>query len=67
MSVPTLTTILKRILKQPTAPFHEYHVRGEIEKLLKDCPNVKLKAHEPSVLGSGRTHGPSGLRQDAGQ
>ncbi len=43
MSVPTLTTILKRILKQPTAPFHEYHVRAEIEKLLEDCPNVKLK------------------------
>lgn len=43
MSVPTLTTILKRILKQPTAPFHEYHVRGEIEALLKGCPNVKLK------------------------
>ncbi len=43
MAVPTLNTILKRILKQPTAPFHEYHVRGEIESLLKDCPNVKLK------------------------
>lgn len=43
MSVPTLTTILKRILKQPTAPFHEYHVRDEIESLLKGCPNVKLK------------------------
>lgn len=43
MSVPTLTTILKRILKQPTAPFHEYHVRAEIESLLKNCPNVTLK------------------------
>jgi len=43
MAVPNLTTILKRILKQPTAPFHEYHVRAEIEALLKDCPNVKLK------------------------
>lgn len=43
MAVPTLTTILKRILKQPTAPFHEYHVRSEIEALLKGCPNVKLK------------------------
>lgn len=43
MPVPKLNTILKRILKQPTAPFHEYHVRGEIEALLKDCPNVKLK------------------------
>src|SRR5687767_12551254 len=43
MAVPNLTTILKRILKQPTAPFHEYHVRAEIEALLKNCPNVKLK------------------------
>ena len=34
MPVPTLTAILKRILKQPTAPFHEYHVRKEIEALL---------------------------------
>lgn len=43
MAVPNLTTILKRILKQPTAPFHEYHVRAEIEALLKGCPHVKLK------------------------
>jgi putative aminopeptidase FrvX len=43
MAVPNLTNILKRILKQPTAPFHEYHVRDEILALLKDCPNVKLK------------------------
>ncbi|GAA5133295.1 hypothetical protein GCM10023213_02820 [Prosthecobacter algae] len=43
MAVPNLTTILKRILKQPTAPFHEYHVRAEIEALLKDCPHVKTK------------------------
>lgn len=43
MASPNLNNILKRILKQPTAPFHEYHVRAEIEALLKDCPNVKLK------------------------
>lgn len=43
MAVPTLTAILKRILKQPTAPFHEYFVRAEIEALLKDCPFVTLK------------------------
>jgi putative aminopeptidase FrvX len=43
MPVPTLTTILKRILKQPTAPFHEYHVRAEIEAVLDGCPNVKTK------------------------
>ncbi len=43
MPVPTLTTILKRLLKQPTAPFHEYHVRAEIEALLDGCPHVKTK------------------------
>jgi len=43
MAVPNLTTILKRILSKPTAPFHEYHVRAEIEALLKDCPHVRLK------------------------
>ncbi|MDB6072916.1 MAG: putative aminopeptidase FrvX [Verrucomicrobiaceae bacterium] len=43
MAVPTLTAILKRILKQPTAPFHEYHVRREVEALLAECPNVTLK------------------------
>ncbi len=43
MPVPTLTTILKRILKQPTAPFHEYHVRAEIEALVEGCPHVKTK------------------------
>jgi endoglucanase len=43
MAFPPLTTVLKRILKQPTAPFHEYLVRAEIETLLADVPGVKLK------------------------
>lgn len=43
MASSNLNNILKRILKQPTAPFHEYHVRAEIEALLKNCPHVKLK------------------------
>ncbi len=43
MASPTLTAILKRILKQPTAPFHEYFVRAEIETLLRDCANVTFK------------------------
>jgi putative aminopeptidase FrvX len=43
MASPNLNNILKRLLKQPTAPFHEYHVRAEIEALLKDCRHVKLK------------------------
>lgn len=43
MPALNLNSILKRLLKQPTAPFHEYHVRAEIESLLKGCPHVKLK------------------------
>jgi endoglucanase len=43
MSVPKLNHLLKRILKQPTAPFYEHRVRAEIIALLKDCPHVKLK------------------------
>ena len=39
----SLPSILKRLLKQPTAPFHEYHVRAEIEAILGDIPHVKLK------------------------
>ncbi len=43
MLAPNLNSILKRLLKQPTAPFHEYHVRAEIEALLKSCRYVKLR------------------------
>jgi endoglucanase len=38
----TLTSILKKLLNQPTAPFHEYHVRGQIEQFLLDVPHVEL-------------------------
>ena len=37
-----LTSILKKLLNQPTAPFHEYHVRAQIEQFLLDIPNVEL-------------------------
>lgn len=57
MPVPTLTAILKRILKQPTAPFHEYHVREEIEKLLRECPGVKLKRDKFGNLLATYKHG----------
>ncbi len=62
MAVPTLTTILKRILKQPTAPFHEYHVRSEIESLLKGCPNVRLKRDKFGNLLATYKHGRSNGR-----
>jgi endoglucanase len=57
MAVPNLATILKRILKQPTAPFHEYHVRAEIEALLKDCPHVKLNRDKFGNLLATYKHG----------
>jgi endoglucanase len=62
MAVPTLTTILKRILKQPTAPFHEYHVRAEIEALLKECGNVKLRRDKFGNLLATYKHGKQSSR-----
>jgi len=38
----TLSSILKKLLNQPTAPFHEYHVRAQIEQFLLDVPHVEL-------------------------
>lgn len=38
----TLSPTLKKLLNQPTAPFHEYHVREQIEQLLLDVPHVEL-------------------------
>lgn len=38
----TLTSILKKLLNQPTAPFHEYHVRAQIEQFLLDVPHVEI-------------------------
>ena len=35
--------IARRILAQPTAPFHEDAVRAEIRALLSDCPHVRLE------------------------
>ena len=35
--------IARRILAQPTAPFHEDAVRAEIRALLSDCPHVTLE------------------------
>jgi putative aminopeptidase FrvX len=57
MAVPTLTAILKKILKQPTAPFHEYFVRAEIEALLAECPHVKLKHDKFGNLIATYKHG----------
>jgi len=37
-----ILAIARRILSQPTAPFHEDAVRSEIRALLSDCPHVRL-------------------------
>jgi endoglucanase len=42
MDSADFTRIARRILAQPTAPFHEDAVRGEIRALLSDCPHVRV-------------------------
>ena len=37
-----LRSILKAVLSCPTAPFHEYHVRAELIRLLEEIPEVSL-------------------------
>ena len=42
MDTADILAIARRILAQPTAPFHEDAVRSEIRALLADCPHVAL-------------------------
>ncbi len=42
MNKRTLEKVLEEIMSQPTAPFHEYHVRGAIQKALKGIKEVRL-------------------------
>ena len=35
--------LFRQILSQPTAPFHEYHVRDEILRLLTDLPHISTE------------------------
>jgi endoglucanase len=42
METTDCLAIARRILSQPTAPFHEDAVRREIRALLSDCPHVRL-------------------------
>jgi len=42
MDSADLLAIARRILAQPTAPFHEDAVRREIRALLTDCPHITL-------------------------
>ncbi len=42
MDTAAYLAIARAILSQPTAPFHEDAVRAEIERLLADCPHVRV-------------------------
>lgn len=42
MDTSDILAIARRILAQPTAPFHEDAVRREIRALLSDCPHIRL-------------------------
>ena len=39
-----LLEILRTILREPTAPFHESHVREAITALLSSCPHVQVRS-----------------------
>lgn len=43
MNQDSLLGVVRTILAQPTAPFHEDAVRGEILQLLAQCPHVTAK------------------------
>ena len=43
MDTDAYLAIARAILSQPTAPFHEDAVRAEIERLLADCPHVRIE------------------------
>jgi len=42
MTSAAYLSIARRILAQPTAPFHEDAIRAEIRALLSDCPHIRL-------------------------
>jgi putative aminopeptidase FrvX len=43
MEIPSLLEVIRSILIQPTAPFHEDAVRAEISRRLAQCPHVSLE------------------------
>ncbi|MDC0048640.1 hypothetical protein OAL09_04790 [Verrucomicrobia bacterium] len=43
MDSSEITIVLESILSTPTAPFHEYHVLGVIESLLKSCHSARIE------------------------
>jgi putative aminopeptidase FrvX len=45
----TLVSILRRILRTPTAPFHEYHMAATIRDCLAGLPHVSI---EPDAFGN---------------
>ena len=36
--------VIESIVSQPTAPFHEYHVKEAIQALLEDCEHITLES-----------------------
>src|SRR5688572_15135234 len=50
MTDEQLLDVLRSILGQPTAPFHEDAVRGEIVQQLARCPHVTVKPDESGNL-----------------
>ena len=63
METSQLLEIVRSILGQPTAPFHEDAVRGEICQQLAQCPHVTLEIDEFQNLIATYANGePNGAR-----
>jgi putative aminopeptidase FrvX len=50
MEIASLLEVVRSILIQPTAPFHEDAVRAEIHRQLAQCPHVSLELDENKNL-----------------
>ena len=63
-----LLKIVETILREPTAPFHESHVREAIAALLAACPHVEVRADAFGNLVAHYSNGsghPAGMRKYA--
>ncbi len=54
-----LLRVLRAILEQPTAPFHEEFVRDEIVRQLRDCPHVTIEHDRFGNVIARYAHGPT--------
>ena len=62
MDTSHLLEIVRSILGQPTAPFHEDAVRAELRQQLAQCPHVTLEIDDYQNLIARYSHGDAPAR-----